>query len=201
MADLDQDVTKNVNDNSEKDSNRISVKSFYPAIEEYIKKYYIEPIESFGNLSVPSLGSKAKSTTKRTLRKTRDVFSVKRADLREEKQEICSLEKEEAVKMRANTNDLDQLNQLDLYVLLKILQKNWNDLREKNMSTFFRMNWDLVNDLLDVRNRFAHFTEESYSNIQAKNDIFTIADYLAAVGESQDKVKAIKLEGISLLRM
>ena len=61
MADLDQDVTKNVNDNSEKDSNRISVKSFYPAIEEYIKKYYIEPIESFGNLSVPSLGSKAKS--------------------------------------------------------------------------------------------------------------------------------------------
>ena len=191
MADLDQDVTKNVNDNSEKDSNRISVKSFYPAIEEYIKKYYIEPIESFGNLSVPS----------RTLRKTRDVFSVKRADLREEKQEICSLEKEEAVKMRANTNDLDQLNQLDLYVLLKILQKNWNDLREKNMSTFFRMNWDLVNDLLDVRNRFAHFTEESYSNIQAKNDIFTIADYLAAVGESQDKVKAIKLEGISLLRM
>lgn len=97
MADLDQDVTKNVNDNSEKDSNRISVKSFYPAIEEYIKKYYIEPIESFGNLSVPSLGSKAKSTTKRTLRKTRDVFSVKRADLREEKQEICSLEKEEAV--------------------------------------------------------------------------------------------------------
>ena len=104
-------------------------------------------------------------------------------------------------KMRANTNDLDQLNQLDLYVLLKILQKNWNDLREKNMSTFFRMNWDLVSDLLDVRNRFAHFTEESYSNIQAKNDIFTIADYLAAVGESQDKVKAIKLEGISLLRM
>ena len=96
MADRNQDINGKTDNSSEINSTHNRVKSFYPAIEEYIKKYYIEPIESFGNFSEPSLGSKAKSTTKRTQRKAPDVFSVKRADLREERQEIFPDIKEEA---------------------------------------------------------------------------------------------------------
>lgn len=96
MADRNQDINGKTDNSSEINSTHNSVKSFYPAIEEYIKKYYIEPIESFGNFSEPSLGSKAKSTTKRTQRKAPDVFSGKRADLREERQEIFPDIKEEA---------------------------------------------------------------------------------------------------------
>ena len=94
MADRNQDTGGKVNDNSAIDEDHNRVKSFYPAIEEYIKKYYIEPIESFGKFSEPSLGSKARSTTKRVQRNS-GVFPVKRAGLREEKQRIFSDVKEE----------------------------------------------------------------------------------------------------------
>lgn len=96
MADRHQNLSGKADRNSEMNLTHNSVKSFYPAIEEYIKKYYIEPIESVGNFSAPSLGSKAKSTTKKAQRQTPDVFSVKHADLREERQEICAPEMEES---------------------------------------------------------------------------------------------------------
>ena len=95
MADRNQDTGRKVNDNSAMSPDHNRVKSFYPAIEEYIKKYYIEPIENFGKFSEPSIGSKARNTATRIQRNS-GVFFVKRAGLREEKQRIFSDVMEEA---------------------------------------------------------------------------------------------------------
>ena len=85
-----------------------------------------------------------------------------------------------------------KLSQLDLAVLLRILNKNWDDLAYKfNIEDRVR---NYLNEVQDIRNRYAHMSD--YPNAEDfARDVDTLARFLEGIGIDEEFVTQVKAIG------
>lgn len=85
-----------------------------------------------------------------------------------------------------------KLSQLDLAVLLRVLNKNWDDLAYKfNIEDRVR---NYLNELQDIRNRYAHMSDYPNGEDFAR-DVDTLARFLEGIGVDEEFVKQVKAIG------
>lgn len=85
-----------------------------------------------------------------------------------------------------------KLSQLDLAVLLRVLNKNWDDLAYKfNIEDRVR---NYLNEVQDIRNRYAHMSD--YPNAEDfARDVDTLARFLEGIGIDEEFVMQVKAIG------
>ena len=85
-----------------------------------------------------------------------------------------------------------KLSQLDLAVLLRVLNKNWDDLAYKfNIEDRVR---NYLNEVQDIRNRYAHMSD--YPNAEDfARDVDTLARFLEGISIDQEFVMQVKTIG------
>lgn len=85
-----------------------------------------------------------------------------------------------------------KLSQLDLAVLLRILNKNWDDLAYRfNIEDRIRI---YLNEVQDIRNRYAHMSD--YPNAEDfARDVDTLARFLEGIGIDEEFIMQVKAIG------
>lgn len=95
-------------------------------------------------------------------------------------------------KLNIDRKRYTKLRQLDLAVLLRVINKNWDDLSYKfNIEGRVR---NYLNEVQDIRNRYAHMSDYPSAEDFAR-DVDTLARFLAGIGIDNDFVSQVKLIG------
>ena len=95
-------------------------------------------------------------------------------------------------KLNIDRKHSTKLSQLDLAVLLRVLNKNWDDLSYKfNIEDRIR---NYLNEVQDIRNRYAHMSD--YPNAEDfARDVDTLARFLEGIGIDEEFVRQVKTIG------
>ena len=95
-------------------------------------------------------------------------------------------------KLNIDRKRYTKLRQLDLAVLLRVINKNWDDLSYKfNIEGRVR---NYLNEVQDIRNRYAHMSDYPSAEDFAR-DVDTLARFLAGIGMDDDFVSQVKQIG------
>lgn len=95
-------------------------------------------------------------------------------------------------KLNIDRKRCTKLRQLDLAVLLRVINKNWDDLSYKfNIEGRVR---NYLNEVQDIRNRYAHMSDYPNADDFAR-DVDTLARFLVGIGIDDDFVMQVKLIG------
>lgn len=87
-----------------------------------------------------------------------------------------------------------KLSQLDLAVLLRVLNKNWDDLSYKfNIEGRVR---NYLNELQDIRNRYAHLSDYPSADDFVR-DVDTLVRFLTGIGIDDEFVSQVRLIGVT----
>ena len=87
-----------------------------------------------------------------------------------------------------------KLSQLDLAVLLRVLNKNWDDLSYRfNIEGRIR---NYLNELQDIRNRYAHLSDYPSADDFAR-DVDTLVRFLTGIGIDDEFVSQVRLIGVT----
>ena len=93
-----------------------------------------------------------------------------------------------------------KIEQLDLAALLRVLDKNWYEISERD--NLPRDGRSLVNEVRNIRNRLAHHSLEAYKHQDAYRDADTIFRFVTLLGAAPELCKscdAVRQEALSSL--